>query len=505
MAAQRVDRYLTNSETTRSRIASYFGRDASVVYPPVRVERFSPAEPGDHYLVLSELVSHKQIDVAVKAFAELDAPLVVVGDGPALRDLRRLASPRVRFAGRVSDAEAAELMATCRAFVVTATEEFGIAAVEAQAAGRPVIARRGGGVLETVIENVTGCYWEGGPASSRRPSAGSTRWPWTRRRAWTTPVASPATCSARGSWRRSPTPSDRRAGRGPRSARRSCRPGCGPPAGALAFRARARAGQHGRRAEELPSRDVDESALTERLITYDTSALEGMQAAAAFVYGWLEARDVEVKGETHNGRPVLAATVGAAQGPTVVLHGHLDVVPGNQDQFTPRVEGDRLIGRGAYDMKGGLAAMMCAVRELADQDAVKVHFVCVSDEESDEQKHRASDFVVEKGYVGDFAITGEPTDLRIGIQAKGVLGLRLEVRGRSAHGSTPWLGDNAVLKAVDTFRAIESMPFTRASSELFDRPSISLGRIIGGDAVEPRARPVRDRPGHPLPAGPEPR
>ena len=164
MAAQRVDRYLTNSETTRSRIASYFGRDASVVYPPVRVERFSPAEPGDHYLVLSELVSHKQIDVAVKAFAELDAPLVVVGDGPALRDLRRLASPRVRFAGRVSDAEAAELMATCRAFVVTATEEFGIAAVEAQAAGRPVIARRGGGVLETVIENVTGCYWEGGPS-----------------------------------------------------------------------------------------------------------------------------------------------------------------------------------------------------------------------------------------------------------------------------------------------------------------------------------------------------
>ena len=167
----------------------------------------------------------------------------------------------------------------------------------------------------------------------------------------------------------------------------------------------------------------------------------------------------------------------------MVLHGHLDVVPGNQEQFTPRVEGDRLIGRGAYDMKGGLAAMMCAVRELAAQDAVKVHFVCVSDEESDEQKHRASDFVVEKGYVGDFAITGEPTNLRIGIQAKGVLGLRLEVSGRSAHGSTPWLGDNAVLKAVDMFRAIESMPFTRDSSELFDRPSISLGRIIGGDAV----------------------
>ena len=116
---------------------------------------------------------------------------------------------------------------------------------------------------------------------------------------------------------------------------------------------------------------VDERALTERLITYDTSTLEGMQAAAAFVYGWLEARDVEVKGETHNGRPVLAATVGPAAGPTVVLHGHLDVVPANPDQFEPRVEGDRLIGRGAYDMKGGLAAMMCAVRDLAAQDAVQ--------------------------------------------------------------------------------------------------------------------------------------
>ena len=81
---------------------------------------------------------------------------------------------------------------------------------------------------------------------------------------------------------------------------------------------------------------MDERALTERLITYDTSTLEGMQAAAAFVYGWLEARDVEVKGETHNGRPVLAATVGPDAGPTVVLHGHLDVVPANPDAVPAR-------------------------------------------------------------------------------------------------------------------------------------------------------------------------
>src|ERR671915_1000925 len=106
---------------------------------------------------------------------------------------------------------------------------------------------------------------------------------------------------------------------------------------------------------------MDERALTERLLTYDTSTLEGMQSAAGFVKGWLEARDVEVSGTIHNGRPVLAATVGAASGPTIVLHGHLDVVPGHEEQFTPRAAGDRLFGRGAYDMKGGLAAMMCAI------------------------------------------------------------------------------------------------------------------------------------------------
>jgi succinyl-diaminopimelate desuccinylase len=228
---------------------------------------------------------------------------------------------------------------------------------------------------------------------------------------------------------------------------------------------------------------MDERALTERLITYDTSTLEGMQSAAGFVKGWLEARDVEVTGTLYNGRPLLAATVGAGSGPTVVLHGHLDVVPGRPEQFTPRVVGDRLYGRGAYDMKGGLAGIMCAVRELTAHERVRVHFVCVSDEESEEEEQRASDDLVERGYTGDFAISGEPTDLHIGVEAKGVLAIRIEVSGRSAHGSTPWVGDNAVLKAIDVFRGIESLPFARESSDLFDRPSINLGRILGGDAL----------------------
>jgi succinyl-diaminopimelate desuccinylase len=134
-------------------------------------------------------------------------------------------------------------------------------------------------------------------------------------------------------------------------------------------------------------------------------------------------------------------------------------------------------------MKGGLASMMVATGDLSKQSDVRVHLVVVSDEESDEITQRGSDYLVEQGYTGDFAITGEPTDLHIGVQAKGVLAMRLEVSGRAAHGSTPWLGDNAVLKAIDVFRQIESMPFSRESSEMFDRPSISLGRIIGGDAI----------------------
>jgi len=230
---------------------------------------------------------------------------------------------------------------------------------------------------------------------------------------------------------------------------------------------------------------VDERVLAERLIRYDTSRPDDLVAAAGFVKGWLESRDIEVHDQDHNGRPVLVAEAGArsVDAPCVVLHGHLDVVPGQPDQFEPRIEGDRLIGRGAYDMKGGLAAMMCALKDNEDQDQVKLRLICVPDEESEEIDERSTDAIVQRGLGGNFAITGEPTDMHIGVQAKGVLVMRIVVHGRAAHSSTPWLGDNAVLKAIDVFRAIESLPFSRESSEMFDRPSISLGRIEGGDAL----------------------
>jgi succinyl-diaminopimelate desuccinylase len=230
---------------------------------------------------------------------------------------------------------------------------------------------------------------------------------------------------------------------------------------------------------------VDERILAERLISYDTSRAEELVAAAGFVKGWLESRDIEVLHHDHNGLPVLVAEVGPARNdlPCVVFHGHLDVVPGRQEQFEPRVDGDKLFGRGAYDMKGGLAAMMCALKDVERQQRVRVRLVCVPDEESEELDERATDGVVKRGLGGNFAITGEPTNLHIGVEAKGVLAMSIEVHGRAAHSSTPWLGDNAVLKAIDVFRAIETLPFSRESSEMFDRPSINLGRIMGGDAL----------------------
>src|SRR5215210_1879647 len=230
---------------------------------------------------------------------------------------------------------------------------------------------------------------------------------------------------------------------------------------------------------------MDELALTQRLIAFDTSNAEGLRRSAEFVGGWLESNDIEAKQTEARGLPVTTAQVGPSDGntPTLVLHGHMDVVPGGRDQFEPIIDGDKLLGRGAYDMKGALAVMLTVLHTHREQDDVRLRLGIVSDEESEEEENRGSDSLVEDGFIGDFAITGEPTNLQVGVQAKGVLAIRLEVQGRAAHGATPWLGDNAAVKAVEVFRAIESLPFARHSSALFDRPSINLGRIMGGDAL----------------------
>src|SRR4051794_16060438 len=206
---------------------------------------------------------------------------------------------------------------------------------------------------------------------------------------------------------------------------------------------------------------MDELALAKRLIAFDTSNAEGVRRAAEFVGGWLESNDIEASQTEARGLPVTAAEVGPPQAPTLVLHGHLDVVPGGREQFEPAIDGDRLYGRGSYDMKGALAVMLLILHDLRDQEDVRLRLGIVSDEESEEEENRGSDALVASGFIGDFAITGEPTNLQVGVQAKGVLAIRLKVQGRSAHGATPWLGDNAVVKAVEVVMGVETPPVWR--------------------------------------------
>jgi len=154
-ASRKVDAYFAISELSRKRIKRYYGRDAAIIYPPVETHRFAPGEPGDSLLVVSEVVRHKRLEVALEAARLAHAPIRVVGSGPEHRALSE-AYPEVEFLGRASDEDLAKLYAEARAVIVPSMEEFGITAVEAQAAGRPVIAAAAGGALETVLEGQTG-------------------------------------------------------------------------------------------------------------------------------------------------------------------------------------------------------------------------------------------------------------------------------------------------------------------------------------------------------------
>lgn len=154
-ASRRIDAYIANSELTRERIQRYYGRDSVVIHPPVETHRFKPGVPGDALLVVSEVVRHKRVQVALEGARRAGAAIRIVGLGPDHAALRA-AYPEAEFLGRVSDPELVELYPQARAVIVPSKEEFGITAVEAQAAGRPVIAAAAGGALETVVDGKTG-------------------------------------------------------------------------------------------------------------------------------------------------------------------------------------------------------------------------------------------------------------------------------------------------------------------------------------------------------------
>jgi glycosyltransferase involved in cell wall biosynthesis len=160
-AAGRVRHFVAISTVVRERITRFYGRDSTVIFPPAAVEGVPlSATAGDYDLVLARLVPYKRIDLAVSAYRQLGRRLVVVGDGRDRARLERLAGPTIEFRGRLPGAAVAELVAGCRALVWPGVEDYGLAPVEVMAAGKPVIARRAGGVLDTVVEGVTGVFFD---------------------------------------------------------------------------------------------------------------------------------------------------------------------------------------------------------------------------------------------------------------------------------------------------------------------------------------------------------
>ena len=149
-SAARVDEFVANSENVQRRIWKTYRRESRVVRPPVAVEKFYWKPPEDYYLIVSELVPYKRVDAAVRAFNQNGRKLLVVGDGPEYKALRRSAAANIEFCGRVPDEDLRELYARCRAFLMPGEEDFGITAVEALASGKPVIALARGGALDIV-------------------------------------------------------------------------------------------------------------------------------------------------------------------------------------------------------------------------------------------------------------------------------------------------------------------------------------------------------------------
>jgi glycosyltransferase involved in cell wall biosynthesis len=160
-AARQPDHFIANSQTVAERIQRCYNRVCEVIHPPIDVNRFRPSdEQGDYYLVLSRLISYKRLDLAVQACTQLRRRLIVIGDGPERERLAAEAGPTVQFMGRLSDKDVEYYAARCRALIFPGEEDFGMAPLELAAAGRPTIAYRAGGAMETIIEGVTGTFFD---------------------------------------------------------------------------------------------------------------------------------------------------------------------------------------------------------------------------------------------------------------------------------------------------------------------------------------------------------
>jgi glycosyltransferase involved in cell wall biosynthesis len=159
-ASSRVDRYIAISRAVSARIKKYYRRDSEIIYPPVDTQWFPDARPrGDYYMTVGRLAPYQRKDLVVEAFRELGLPVKIVGDGRDRARLQARATPNIEILGRVDEDTLRDLYANCRGYLFPGEEDFGIAPVEAQAAGKPVIAYAAGGALDTVIDGETGVHF----------------------------------------------------------------------------------------------------------------------------------------------------------------------------------------------------------------------------------------------------------------------------------------------------------------------------------------------------------
>lgn len=159
IVANRPDYYIAISKVVQDRIQKYYGFESDLIYPPVTLGELSK-ETGDYFLIVSRLVPNKRIDIAVEAFNKLGLPLVIIGKGREEQKLKQMANSNIKFLGHLTDSELARYYKQCLAFVLPGIEDFGITPVEAQSYGKPVIAFKGGGAWETIIEGKTGFFFD---------------------------------------------------------------------------------------------------------------------------------------------------------------------------------------------------------------------------------------------------------------------------------------------------------------------------------------------------------
>jgi glycosyltransferase involved in cell wall biosynthesis len=161
ISADRVDRIIANSNFVKKRIRKYYKKEALVIHPPVDVDNFYISEKQeDYFLMVGRLITYKRFDIAIQAFNKLGLKLKIIGRGPEMKRLRKIAGSNIEFLGRIPDEELAEYYSKCQAFIFPQEEDFGIVAIEAMASGRPIIAFRGGDIPEHMEEGRTGIFFE---------------------------------------------------------------------------------------------------------------------------------------------------------------------------------------------------------------------------------------------------------------------------------------------------------------------------------------------------------